>query len=117
MPTDHAGVPLSINPERLRAVRVDLGHSQQTFADLLRKAGAELGEPNRAGKRLVQKWESGEHAAAMPNYRRALEHVTGLSYAALCDRRPVGYATLPARLDRIIRELTALREDLDDIER
>lgn len=115
MPDTHPGVPLTINSGQLRAIRIDLGYSQREFAELLRNAGAELGEPNRCTKRLVQKWEGGEHTAAMPNYQRALEHVTGVPYAVLCDRRPVAYATLPARLDRVIAELAALRADLDHL--
>lgn len=100
----------------LRTVRLDLGYSQTQFAAALRKAGEALGEPNGCTKRLVQRWEQAARTAVMPNYQRALEHVTGLPYAALGDRRPVAYATLPRRLDRIIDELAALRADLDDLE-
>lgn len=111
MPTD-ATVSAAINPVQLRAIRTDLGRSQADFAAMLRKAGVALGEPNGATKRLVQKWEAGEHRMVRPNYQRALELATGLPFATFCDVRPVAYATFPSRLDRIIRELTALRADL-----
>ena len=64
--------------EQLRAVRTALGMSQSEFAAALQRAGHALGEPNGANKRLVQKWESGEHADCRPTYRRALRSLTGL---------------------------------------
>lgn len=67
----------------LRRVRARLGMSQSEFAEALRKAGDAAGEPNRATKRLVQKWESGEHATCRPIYGRALQAVTGLSHLQL----------------------------------
>ncbi|MHC0429914.1 helix-turn-helix domain-containing protein [Streptomyces sp. O3] len=51
--------------------------SQEDFAKALRKAGAELDEPNEASKRLVQRWESGVSKSPRGVYIRALEHVTG----------------------------------------
>jgi hypothetical protein len=53
---------------------------QAEFAAAIRRAGAAVGEPNTCDKRLVQKWESGEHATCRPNYRRALQLVTRRSY-------------------------------------
>lgn len=67
----------------LRRVRNGLGMSQSEFAEALRKAGEAADEPNSATKRLVQKWESGEHAWCRPKYGRALQAVTGLSYRQL----------------------------------
>ncbi|WP_406343915.1 helix-turn-helix domain-containing protein [Streptomyces sp. NBC_00648] len=61
----------------LRAVRIGLRLSQDDLAKALRKAGDELGEPNDASKRLVQRWESGVSRTPRGVYARALEHVTG----------------------------------------
>lgn len=75
----------------LRAIRLSLCMSQHDFACAIRQAGEALGEPNMCNKRLVQKWESGEHAACRSNYRRALERVTRRSYRQLgfADSRQV----------------------------
>jgi transcriptional regulator with XRE-family HTH domain len=99
----------AIDGDAIRQLRLELGLSQARFAMALRKAGAELGEPNGCNKRLVQKWENGDHRMVMPNYRRALAHVAGVPFATLCSHAP-----LPKRLDRIIAELTALRAELGD---
>jgi hypothetical protein len=53
--------------------------SQAQFADAIRAAGNAMGAPNHCTKRLVQKWETGEHAACRPDYLRVLQAVTGLS--------------------------------------
>jgi DNA-binding transcriptional regulator YiaG len=68
---------------RLRAARMAMRLSQSEFATAVRHAGASLGEPNECTKRLVQKWESGEHSAIRPNYRRALQAVTRIPYEQL----------------------------------
>jgi len=57
--------------------------SQSEFAAAIRHAGSALGEPNTCNKRLVQKWESGEHGICRPNYRRGLCAVTRLPYTQL----------------------------------
>lgn len=57
--------------------------SQREFADLIRKTGDDLGEPNGCTKRLVQKWESGRSGTCRPNYRRALQEATGTPYGRL----------------------------------
>lgn len=74
----------------LRQVRMELGLSQTEFARALRDASGSLGESNQATKRLVQKWESGEHATCRPIYRRALETLTGLAIEdlGLADEPP-----------------------------
>ena len=74
----------------LRAVRTALRISQSEFASAIRHAGEALGEPNTCNKRLVQKWESGEHAVCRPNYRRALQSATRTPYAQL------GFTGLPS---------------------
>ncbi|MFJ4436091.1 XRE family transcriptional regulator [Streptomyces sp. NPDC088923] len=67
----------------LRAVRLGLLMSQDDFARAVRRAGARVGEPNDANKRLVQRWEAGTTLAPRPVYARALESVTGLPIEAL----------------------------------
>ena len=67
----------------LRATRLALQMSQSEFARAIRHAGEALGEPNTANKRLIQKWESGEHKLVRPNYRRALQSVTRAPYEQL----------------------------------
>ena len=73
----------------LRAVRMGMLMSQDDFARAIRAAGARVGEPNEANKRLVQRWESGDIAAPRPVYARALEAVTGLPIASLGFAVPV----------------------------
>lgn len=67
----------------LRCARTALRMSQAEFAAAIATMGVSLGQPNGCTKRLVQKWESGEHAAARQNYLRALHLVTGLPYERL----------------------------------
>lgn len=52
--------------------------SQDELAQKLRKAGEDIGEPNEASKRLVQRWEGGQVRQPRPVYARALEAVTGV---------------------------------------
>ncbi|MFE4855631.1 helix-turn-helix domain-containing protein [Streptomyces sp. NPDC056670] len=61
----------------LTSLRKSMNLSQDEFARGLRDAGAELGEPNDASKRLVQRWESGETRTCRPLYARALKQLTG----------------------------------------
>jgi len=63
--------------------------SQAQFAEAVRAAGNAMGAPNHCTKRLVQKWESGEHSACRPDYLRVLQAVTGLSV------RELGFQLLP----------------------
>jgi DNA-binding transcriptional regulator YiaG len=81
--TMHLSVTKPIPNQKLRAARMALRLSQNEFAIAIRHAGASLGEPNECTKRLVQKWESGEHSAIRPNYRRALQAVTRIPYEQL----------------------------------
>ena len=53
--------------------------SQAKFAEAIRAAGNAMGAPNYCTKRLVQKWETGEHATCRDDYLRVLQAVTGLS--------------------------------------
>lgn len=57
--------------------------SQTEFAAAVRSAGEALGAPNQCTKRLVQKWETGEHATCRTDYLRVLQAVTGLSVREL----------------------------------
>ncbi|MFF5441711.1 helix-turn-helix domain-containing protein [Streptomyces achromogenes] len=76
----------------LRAVRIGLRMSQDDFAKAIRRAGQELGEPNEASKRLVQRWESGTSKTPRGVYARALERVTGRPVEALGFTLPVPMA-------------------------
>ncbi|WP_030988455.1 helix-turn-helix domain-containing protein [Streptomyces sp. NRRL S-1813] len=76
----------------LRAVRLGLRLSQDEFATALRRAGIELGEPNEASKRLVQRWESGVSRTPRGVYARALERVTGRPVEALGFSLPLPMA-------------------------
>jgi hypothetical protein len=67
----------------LQAARHALALSQGEFACAVRRAGADSGIPNNCSKRLVQKWESGDHAICQQHYRRALMHVTGVPFEQL----------------------------------
>lgn len=67
----------------LRSWRVSRRLSHAELAQLLRRAGADLGEPNQANKHLIMRWESGHTRSCRPNYARALEHATGLPVEAL----------------------------------
>ncbi|MGA5562474.1 helix-turn-helix domain-containing protein [Streptomyces platensis] len=80
----------------LRAVRLGLRLSQDEFATALRRAGIELGEPNEASKRLVQRWESGISRTPRGVYARALARVTGRPMEALGFSLPVPMARVHA---------------------
>jgi len=63
--------------------------SQDDFARAIRDAGKQVGRPNDANKRLVQRWESGTTAAPRPVYARALESVTGMPIESLGFAAPI----------------------------
>ena len=81
-------IPRTPNLE-LRRARQAMRLSQAQFADAIRAAGNAMGVENHCTKRLVQKWETGEHAACRPDYLRVLQAVTGLS------ARELGFRLLP----------------------
>ena len=82
--------PLPRTPNlALRRARQSMRLSQAQFAEAVRAAGNAMGAPNHCTKRLVQKWETGEHAACRPDYLRVLQAVTGLS------ARELGFRILP----------------------
>jgi hypothetical protein len=101
--------------QTLRTVRLALRMSQNDFATAIRHAGDALGEPNGATKRLVQKWESGEHAECRPHYRRALQSVTRMPYDQLGFQTGPGMAfgsivVPPARIGTFV-ETRAERDE------
>lgn len=62
----------------LRSWRVSRRLSQDGMARAVQEAGARIGEPNDASKRLIQRWETGETRQCRYAYARALEAMTGL---------------------------------------
>lgn len=68
--------------------------SQTEFAEAVRSAGEAMGLPNHCTKRLVQKWETGEHTTCRTDYLRVLQAVTGLSV------RELGFLVPPVPLLR-----------------
>ena len=105
----------------LRAIRHGLQLSQAEFAALLRKAGEEIGDPNACTKRLVQKWEQGDHYGCRPNYCRALLHLTGINFAQVREpshdlsaqqSRAGGDGVTLALIDHIMVELAQVREQI-----
>lgn len=102
-------VAMRLDPKRLRAVRVGLDHSQESFAKAIREAGTSLGDPNNCTKRSVQKWESGEVAMPGAPLRRALAAVTSMPFVMLCT--PV----LPPDPSEASAELSAIATDMNDL--
>ncbi|MBR7830253.1 HTH domain-containing protein [Actinospica sp. MGRD01-02] len=97
---------LRLDGRHLRAVRVEkLGLSQADFAVAVQAAADRLGFNVHCTKRLVQKWESGDHAMPIPEYRKALEFATGESIATLCE--PI----LPASPSEVANRLAILIEE------
>ncbi|HEV2344357.1 MAG TPA: hypothetical protein VGS97_09715 [Actinocrinis sp.] len=94
--------------------------SQDEFAAAIRDAGRKLGEPNDASKRLVQRWESGEHRSCRPVYRRALEEATGRRFEELGftkdDVMPLDRRALLAA-GAIVASGAALSEPFDRLRR
>jgi transcriptional regulator with XRE-family HTH domain len=91
----------------LRRARQSMRLSQAQFAEAVRAAGNAIGVPNHCTKRLVQKWESGEHAACRPDYLRVLQAVTGLSARELGFRVLPGESGMNAAADDAVAEGTA----------
>jgi len=73
----------------LRRARNSMRLSQHAFAEAVQTTGRAMGFPNRCTKRLVQKWENGEHAGCTPDYLKVLQAVTG------CSARELGFRALP----------------------
>lgn len=97
----------------LKAMRLAVRMSQNELAAAVRQAGRVMGEPNGCTKRLVQKWESGEHADVRPNYKRALTAALRTPFEQL------GFATTPAPTLPVIitapaRHITTTHADAPD---
>ena len=90
----------------IKAARTQLRMSQSEFAAAVRRAGATLGEPNDCTKRLVQKWESGEHRDCRPHYQRALQLATRTPFGEL------GFGGTSAVLSVVVPSSTANREEM-----
>lgn len=92
-----------LDGQRLRRIRAgQLQLSQEQFASEIRAAGNVLGVPNRCTKRLVQKWESGEHKMPSAGYQLALAHVIGPGVETLYLK------VLPDVVDDTMRQLAAV---------
>lgn len=75
----------------LRRARQSMRLSQAQFAEAIRVTGNAVGAPNRCTKRLVQKWENGEHAGCSPDYLTVLQVMTGLPGRDLGFQMPSDY--------------------------
>jgi|SRR6185312_11388333 len=110
---------LVLDPDLLRMARSRLGLSQTAFAEEINTALKSSGQDSRCTKRLVQKWESGEHDLPVPRYQKVLEQVTGRPFELLCLARPVGVDTPALRtlreLDEIATDLGLLMQRLDKV--
>lgn len=73
--------------------------SQAEFALAVRAAANALGTPNKCTKRLVQKWEMGDHVTCSPAYLVALRAVTGLPARDLGFQLPADYSETGASID------------------
>ena len=105
-----------IDKELLRKIRLELGLSQSQFANLVRGAGERLGEPNSCNKRLVQKWESGEHTVCRPNYRRALSKVTGIPETELGGLPPRGPVFTARQVVMLHRQVVQAQSVLGELQ-
>ncbi|MBR7839720.1 hypothetical protein KDL01_41100 [Actinospica durhamensis] len=108
---------LILNGKRLREAREALNMSQAAFAraiqDALRGTAHQEARPT---KRLVQKWESGQHATPQPHYQRAITAVTGTPYRNLCHGAPpLDVRTTAQQLRHIHTELFHLSRQLEVI--
>lgn len=91
------GLELTLDSRRVRTERRRLGMSQTRFAEAIRSAGTEIGEPNACDQALIQTWEDLDNAVRLPDLKlqRALVYVTGVGLSDLCTRpyaRPEGEA-------------------------
>jgi hypothetical protein len=114
--------------KNVRRVREEMNLTIDEFAALIRKAGQDLGDPNGCTKRLVQKWEAGDHSNCRPNYRRAIGEAVGIPYTRMCEEWPEpmhlpepmyppapsasGVADAATVIDSVMAQLTALRMQL-----
>jgi transcriptional regulator with XRE-family HTH domain len=102
---------LMLNGQRLRQARHDLNLSQAAFAQALQAAVSENGHQLRPTKRLVQKWEAGEHRHPHRHYQTAIAAVTGIPYRNLCR------GSYPLDTDNTAQKLERLQNDLHHLAR
>ena len=80
---------ITLDRQRLRRIRVERFHlSQKKLAQQLEIAGDALLVPNSCSKRLVQKWERGEHATLTPAYQLGLVYLLGCDVERSARRSP-----------------------------
>jgi len=107
---------ITLNSDRVREARLQLGLSQTEFADAINVVLERSGQEARCSKRLVQKWESGEHATPVPRYQKALAQVTSRPFKALCQTGTVGASTpVAGELVEIAAELDHLMNRLEKL--
>ena len=83
---------ITLDKQRLRRIRVERFHlSQEQLAQQLRLAGEALLVPNACSKRLVQKWERGEHAALTATYQLAFVYLLGFDVETICEGFPAAH--------------------------
>jgi transcriptional regulator with XRE-family HTH domain len=99
----------------LRVARQRLGLSQAAFAELVKSTGQRIGAPNNCSKRLVQKWELGEHVPGRV-YRRTLESMT-LEFPREVPEPSTSVVSAAAkRLDDAVIRLASLEIELMEIQ-
>lgn len=107
---------ITLNSERLREARLQLGLSQSAFADEINAVLERSGQDARCTKRLVQKWESGEHSTPLPRYQKALAQVTSRPFKTLCQTGMMGASTpMAGELVEIAAELDHLMNRLEKL--
>jgi transcriptional regulator with XRE-family HTH domain len=102
------GTRLRLDGMRLRAARVELGMSQSVFAMAVQDVCQEMGVRTSCTKRLVQKWENGDHGMPLPVYQQAIAKVTGEKIESLCEPLPPIDASEAARL---VTEIISEQQD------
>lgn len=106
---------VSLDGARVREARVRLELSQAAFADAINDVLDRSGVAGRCTKRLVQKWEAGDHRVPAPRYQKALAQLTGSSFKSLCQTEAGGVAPLSGQLQQVMSELAGLMRRLDRI--
>ena len=81
---------LVLDGDRVRQARRQPGLSRAGFAVEINAVLAKSGLLARCTKRLVQKWEAGEHVLPLPRYQQALAQVTGRPFETLCEGATAG---------------------------
>lgn len=97
---------LVLDGQQLRQARENLLLSQTQFAAAINAMTRNAGHECACTKRLVQKWESGEHRWPRVHYQRAIAAVTGVPYRSLCQSSvPLNPTVVSQQLEDIETEL------------